>query len=547
MELRSARKLGKTARKRIRIDSSSSDEMTTSTKKTPASIKSNQRSRISISKMIGPVPDTLPARFHGYTFYDYLETDLRRSDYGMTVSPIYHRLAFLRDIVTWLEQDGFAVDVVRDLFGGPHVCMEPAHVLANALGSEHTTAIGLALEAETRLQSQCDLWKIMRKCLMTASAMRWDNYGPRLASGWNAPETPRSDFCTSRSIVFGNTNEQTARSLLAAYHLGASAPPTPDGLDNVNSNQSVFLFDDKKEREPYTCGLLLDVRTGMMGASMDMLICERDAMGLLRPHSSETELEIYEIKCRAKYLFNPENPLSRIASRYKKLLNTRTLKTFYRFINSIEKPCIEYFLPGSVPSANEALISCHDDWKMPVKTSGRERCYDLDRRHIDLNEAERSRVMLFSEPNRTTRTVSPLTWATGETTLEIQVFANPKHSNFRQVFIQSYVLSGYFPDRKPKPHIVTFFGRERRQDEIGLSFSLSGVIEPWSSNLDLTIRPEQAIPVALIVTPVIVDTDLFEVIERAGLRAFETLSEELWGKINLPECSLADAADEISS
>ncbi|ACT83563.1 UL12 [anatid alphaherpesvirus 1] len=480
--------------------------------------------------------------YHELNFHDYLESELKRSDLALDVPPLYHRLAFFRDLILKLEEIGLVFGAAPKLFGGAQVCRKPAEVLMNAITKDRAMNIALTFEAETRNQANCDLWKILRRCMMTASSMKWNKYGPYYEPEWQLEDTKMQEMLSVRSILFGNTNEPLVRAMIMAYRLGPSIPKTPDGLDP--SHDGVFVFDDEKSPEPYTCGLLLDHRTGMMGASMDMLICDRDSSGKLAPHHTEKTLEIYEIKCRAKYIFCATDITNKTARMYNALMKDRSFKAFKRFINSISKPCIEYFDPKRLPSAAEALVTCDESWKRRDDTAKRERCFHIDRHHLLLNKAGRSSVLLFSEPNLDTRTVCQAPWADGSLILETPVFANPKHSNFKQIFVQHYVLSGYFPEHKIQPFLVTFFGRVRKPEEVGIRFELSGTLGvlPYAG-FDLSISPEQAIPVALIFTPVEVDTALFEVIEKAGLRAFDTTATQLWDKLN-PTGAVDGAAEE---
>uniref|UniRef100_A0AAU0K882 Viral alkaline exonuclease n=1 Tax=Anatid alphaherpesvirus 2 TaxID=3080522 RepID=A0AAU0K882_9ALPH len=507
-----------------------------------------------IGGRFGPVPACLSASIHSYDFYEYMYSEARRlladgdaeGFASRPVEPIYHRLMYVLRLLRTMDSEGMTISAAEMAFGGASSASDASELKA-ALGSEEAARnVCLAVEAETTPQAGCDLWTILRKCLMTASTIKWDRRGPKCEPDLRVVDTATRSGPPSNSIAFGNANESLARSALVACVLGPGYAKTPDGLDpsRLDDADAAFTFDAAAalDSEPYSCGLLIDPRTGMIGASMDVLACDRGGDGLLRPHPLEKTLEIYEIKCRAKYLFVPGSN-TEPAMCYDRLMRERSPGAFRRFIMSIKRPCVEYFTQArGTPGTCEALATCHDDWKTwagpeptrPGVRARRARCGEVDTRHLELNKAGRSSVWLFSDPDLDTLEIGPLPWSTGELSLDVPIFANPRHQNFKQILVQAYVLAAYYPDRTIAPHLVTFIGRERRRDELGRRFTLLGPSTVGCVGSGQTVSPEQAIPVALVVTPVRLDESLFGLIEEAGREAFSIASEEIWAKSRLP-------------
>lgn len=81
--------------------------------------------------------------------------------------------------------------------------------------------------------------------------------------------------------MFGRVNEPTARSLLFRYCVGRADDGGEAGADTRR-----FIFHepgDLAEENVHTCGVLMDGHTGMVGASLDILVCPRDIHGYLAP------------------------------------------------------------------------------------------------------------------------------------------------------------------------------------------------------------------------------------------------------------------------
>nr|UOW86812.1 MAG: UL12 protein [Bovine alphaherpesvirus 1] len=395
----------------------------------------------------------------------------------------------------------------------------------------------LAVEAATRGQAACDLWWLLRRSLATASSVRWGAAGPRplVRLGRGAAEERNT-----AATAFGRDNEPLARALVRACCVPPGDLPTPDGLADgegrANELGPVFVFDAAAgaaaesaagaDAEAHTCGLLIDPRTGALGASIDMLVCDRDARGELAPHPTQTALGVFEIKCRAKYAFDPDDGARRRARTPP--CCGRSAAALRAFLRSVRRPGVEHCPPDGCPGAAEALASCADAWAPPPPAGAApaRRCSEFDWRHLALNRSVTSRVWLFNEPAAHSGAIGLATWDTGEAALEAPLFANPRHANFKQILVQSYVLAGHFPERAAAPHLVTFIGRQRRAREQGPLEVRAG---PGAETC--TVPREGAVPVLLIATPVVVDGELArESLEQPAREAFRAAVKESWDR-----------------
>ncbi|ADO13816.1 deoxyribonuclease [Saimiriine alphaherpesvirus 1] len=475
------------------------------------------------------IPNTLSASVDRYTFERHLASlaaartgPLAGTKRLLAAGPLAARADYLRVVAAALEGEGLVERSVASALGGL------ARGAARAPPS--LRAAMLFFEAATRAQSESQLWALLRRGLATASSMRWGPTGPRFPPDWLRGNSDQSKEGSSAAIAFGRTNELTARTLLFRYCVNAD-------VSGPVADEPRFIFgelDDEPEEEggPHACGLLLDAHTGMVGASLDALVCPRDRSGNLAPRPG-SDLAFFEIKCRAKYLFDPLDPRPPIASAYEALLRDRTPRAFRGFVASITKPGVRYFAETCTPGPEEALVTQARDWHSPDVTQTKRRCSPADRRLIELNKGLQSEIVLFGPPDVRRRTICPVRWRSGSVVHREPIFANPRHANFKQILVQAYVLDSHFPAHATRPHLVTFIGRLRRPEEEGLRFELVG--DPIAEGPHLRrarLRPEHAIPVAIIVTPIKVDESAFADLRRDSLAAFNAaVSEQRWAKL----------------
>ncbi|AAG27222.1 deoxyribonuclease [Cercopithecine alphaherpesvirus 9] len=369
--------------------------------------------------------------------------------------------------------------------------------------------IFLTLESLTRGQSNNSLWPLLRRSMVTASVMKWGSNGPIFPSTWYNDEPSEDTIGDNTAIMFGKTNEYAGRSIIESLCIDPSDVQTPDVLDNVNifnfdvlNATSPSIYVGTPNIRPYECGLLIDIRTGLVGASLDVLVCDRNFnTQVLHPHPAETNIPFFEIKCRAKYLFTP-NDNTILSQSYENLLKNTTIANLQHFLFAIRNPCISFF--ESNPSTSEALVTTSTDWKHKDTRNGRS-CTEIDAHHIHLNKHVMSQVWVFRKPSVQHNVITTADWNTGESFVQIPVFANPRHLNFKQILVQAYVLSGYFPTLKLRPHLLTFIGRARLQEEEGICFTLDTPTALLYEDKKPIIPPHCAVPVLAILTPIEVD------------------------------------------
>ncbi|AEI00214.1 UL12 protein [Gallid alphaherpesvirus 3] len=466
-----------------------------------------------------------------YTFSDYILRNVDPKQSGPSPHPLYHRLLYITDVIKrGISEGRWPASSYSSLLEAEDKLLYESG--ANATSpSNHALFWCKIVETLTRPQADCELWHVLRQWLLTASTLKWTADGRINTVGIRPAEITAQGM--PESVVFGTRNEPLARALIETYCLENPRyrPREPSRvLENARVPDETITVSSASDK--YACGLMIDARTGMLGASLDMAVCPRSARGILTPALPDHSIETYEIKCRAKYAFYPECR-SELSQCYERLLQTRTVAALRRFLYAINHPCVDYFKPDDFPKAKEALITCDDDWKVGLSRfraiSSNIKRNDFDSRHLASNKNCSSRVWLFGEPDLQTNAIHPLCWSTGEQSVLVPIFANPRHPNFKQIFVQNYVASNYFESNPVIPHLATFIGRRRRPGELGrrLTISEGNTGEPTPS---VKIDPEQAIPVLLLITPVVVDVTFYGEVEEAGYRAFGELVQQVWAK-----------------
>ncbi|AHM95988.1 deoxyribonuclease [Papiine alphaherpesvirus 2] len=466
------------------------------------------------------IPDALPPHVLAETFERHLCGLLRGVRRPLDVEPLRARLGYLFSLATALEEAGM---VDRGI--GGHLLR-----LSRRAAAADPRPLMAFFEAATQNQAESQLWGLLRRGLTTASTLKWGPRGPCFSPRWlKNNDDPRLDFQSS-AVMFGRTNEPAARALLFRYCVGRADDRDAEGDDAGRR----FVFcepGDAPAASVHACGVLVDAHTGMVGASLDILVCPRDRHGCLNP-APGTPLRFYEVKCRAKYAFDPADAGDPVVAAHRRLVARRSPADFRAFLRSIARPGVRYFAPGRVPGPEEALVSDHAVWADARAGDEKRRCSALDRALVGLNSGVESDVLLFGDPDPERRTVSPLAWSSGALVHREPIFANPRHPNFKQILVQAYVLASHFPECPLHPHLVTFIGRHRTPDEEGLSLRLEDA--PASAPAAVraaagaSILPDQAVPVALIITPVRVDAAIYDLIRRNSRLAFDETLARLW-------------------
>ncbi|AFR32453.1 deoxyribonuclease [Leporid alphaherpesvirus 4] len=471
---------------------------------------------------IPAIPDALPESVLTNTFERHVRAMVSAARAPFDVEPLRARLEYLTSVMEALERANLiargSAEAARKATGTEGRAVDPRPLM-------------LFFESATRPQSQCQLWSLLRTGLTTASRLRWGHDGPHIPPQWlTAADRPTLD---APSVMFGRVNEATARTILFRYLVSR---------DDVPASPRRFIFSqDLCDEDVHSCGVLIDAHTGMLGASLDILVSPRDESGRLAPRPGRP-LMFYEVKCRAKYAFDPGagGPL---AAAYDALLAKRSPEAFREFIRAARNPCVWYFPADGVPCTGEALVTSDPVWACRPTAPEKRRATKMERSLLALNRTARSRVLLFGAPNVADRTVCPVSWSCGGLVHTERLFANPRHSNFKQILVQAYVLNSHFPERAVVPHLVTFIGRRRTQAEEGISFAL-GAPTPEADGrphpAPASILPEQAIPVALILTPIHIDASEFRALQRCGRLTFDNAIAQIWA-------SLSRAGDRAAS
>lgn len=473
------------------------------------------------------VPWEMPG-INALTFYDYL-LSLAQSGASqesvLAVEPIYHRLAYISRLVEWIDDAGFARGILARLFHS-QVPLTAEQIKAD-FSRDDIDQILFFIESETKQQVGCDLWKVLRQFLLTASTLKWVKNKPCSKPDWfkvNEFRNGGAGFARqAMAITFGLTNESCARKLVMAYVSGELSRNHNLG-DGDDAEEFFHLDVGEPEEDAFSCGLLLDKKSGMLGASIDMAVMKRD------PETRRvSKIDVFEIKCRAKYVFCAENLMHPLTTHYERLMASPSEETIRDFLFGIHSPGVEHVPAGASPSAAEALLTCAENWARPdAKPTTRERGCLIEKRHLQLNRDVRSTVYLFNEPCLETNSVSPVVWPSGRTSCELPLFINPKHQNFKQIFVQTYVLSDYYPDAAVSQYLVTFIGRERRASEFCRVLRLDGCRGGLTE--EIYLDHTHAIPILLILTPVVIDKEHFGDLSSLGAEAFEFSVKETWAK-----------------
>ncbi|BAP00691.1 deoxyribonuclease [Pteropodid alphaherpesvirus 1] len=483
------------------------------------------------------IPNTLVPEILSKTFSRYLRELLVGIDHPLDIEPLQARLGYLYSVVKALEECGMIGEgLSRHLICQSRPQAANSKLLRPGLPVVNPKPLMRFLEAATQSQGDSQLWALLRRGLATATTLKWTNQGPAFASQWLDGVVEQSIAGRGAAIAFGRTNELTARTILFRYCVGRVDQMAASDLEER------FIFhqpEDMAEENVHTCGILMDTHTGMVGASLDILVCPRDEHGCLSP-PPKYPLAFYEVKCRAKYAFDPMDLQNPTAIAYAQLMTQRSPVAFREFMQSISKPGVQFISQGNFPGPEEALVTTSSLWDQssgaPTK---KRRCPAADQALVKLNKSVTSSILLFGTPDLERRTIEPVRWDSGCLFYREPLFVNPRHPNFRQILVQAYVLASHFPDSPVFPHLVTFIGRQRTVAEEGVSFWLETprASRACPSNQDpppppvstrASIAADQAIPVAVIITPVQLDVAVYKVLQRNSRLAFDNTLAQLW-------------------
>ncbi|APZ76300.1 alkaline exonuclease [Murid herpesvirus 3] len=326
------------------------------------------------------------------------------------------------------------------------------------------------IERDTRGQSNNPIWHMVRQNSITASKV----FNIYLQKKIDIPDSA-TRYC-SDAVNSGLKHEKIIKCMLQKY---VTKEDVTHG-DNI--------------------GLLLDPSSCILGASLDF--CSGlgiDNSGLL---IMKKKISIYEIKFRHKYLKEKNDPL------LINLLTNCSEEAFASFILSHCKPAIDYRTPGSLPAAQEYLMSYNEIYK-PIKKlrtcAAPELLLGDIKKQISINEKEKSIVILFGHTEETYTLrgeVLKKLHVFEKKRLTVDVFINPKHKYYYQSILQHYVMTKFFiydntdsindSQNAPELNIVSAIFRKKDPDEF--SFVVN--------DIEYT---EEEIPVLLIITPIKID------------------------------------------
>lgn len=433
-------------------------------------------------------PNMLGKDITKYSFVDCLKY-LEKTD--SPICPKSTRIKYLSDIIEKMETLGYYCGVT------------------DSVAEENDEWLGRFIERETREQSSSDLWKTLRKSLLSASRMY-----PNLKTQKPIPYTIKMgtmDDCAAS--LYGLINEKSAKNILLKYY-GNECPNLV--IKPVLTEESdTLVIDDDDEASDFntSMGLLLDMETGMYGASLDLLLCPRDNKGMLDFTAAE-KLYFFEIKSKIKYTCDilDGSPLSSAMAAF---CESASLEDFKRLVKETRVPVVQYVCDNTTsPSSTECLLSNDPSWAQNPRKRGKSAKDQPEfiKKFYKMNKDKTSTLIVFGCPDSKTSCIKEKA-----VHYNVPVFINSNHSHFSQILTQAYVVQTY-PQAKQKPilpHLATLFTRRRTTDEVGKS-----IIDVSGKELD----PRADIPVALLVTPVDVGSDFSCLTEFAEL----TWNHWLW-------------------
>lgn len=252
------------------------------------------------------------------------------------------------------------------------------------------------------------------------------------------------------------------------------------------------------------CGFMQSPIDGIFGVSLDLCTNVTVKNDLIVFHP---DTEVYEIKCRFKYLFSKEDCDPTYVA-YRSLYSCPDKFSFISFINSISRPAVEFVPESRLPTESDYLITSDDDWNVRPK---RKRKITALHQHIQeclrVNARLQSVVYLLTDPSQTDGEIYI------KDNFDTALVINPCHAYFYQILLQYKVVRNYIQlgDSEKdlgtqKHYIVSAFFRKRHFTD-PKSCTIGG------KRLDNDVE----IPVLLVVTPVCIpSTVLLNNIKKAG-------------------------------
>ncbi|AJG42962.1 deoxyribonuclease [Harp seal herpesvirus] len=333
----------------------------------------------------------------------------------------------------------------------------------------HTQAgICLAIESITRGQHNNMLWHVLRDGIISSSKFYQSVNNQVISRKLFCPWPIDNNYYVASPLAFGLRCEDVMKTIMAQL---------------ICYKKSTTSFEFGFMQSPKDCifGVSVDMCTNVTTDNDDLLVFRADS-------------EIYEIKCRYKYLFS-KSECDATYLKYNKLYMNPCKGTFIDFINSVSKPGVEYVPYGKLPSKSDFLITSDTAWEGKAKRKRNLTCiHKTIAEGLKANRFIESDVYLLTDPSETEGKIDI------KARLSIPMFANPDHSYFYQVLLQYKVVTNYIQYHSKgglgtlKNYLVSGFFRKRNHcDPATCTIGESGL-------LDSSVE----IPVLVIVTQVVI-------------------------------------------
>lgn len=373
----------------------------------------------------------------------------------------------------------------RDSDVGDDPSVSEIFYLCRSMSTPAKLSLCCKLELLTRGQSSNVVWEVLRDGVISSSKFsKAIKGGNGVGQNLFHPNPIRNDYYVASPLAFGLRCEPVVKTLITKVIY-----PEKTCCDN--------------------CGFLLGPQDGLFGVSLDLYTNVTPG-----EFNFSAQSEIYEIKCRFKYLFG-KNEFDPLLPRYRRLYDEPNSKNFASFVYGISKPAVEFVPEGRLPSENDYLLSSDLLWNVHQKRKRRmTNVYSLVEECISFNSELSSTVYLLTDPSKTGGVIRVLHQ------FEVNVFINPRHQYFSQLLLQSKVVGDYLLLAGIKPrvknYVVTAFFRKR--DSSDPQVCLLGS--------DAELPSDVEIPVLLLVTPVYLTKRIVQHSLKKATQHWETSARE---------------------
>lgn len=373
---------------------------------------------------------------------------------------------------------------VHDGNGAPSI--EDVYEYCQAMSDRDRWKLCLTLENLTRGQDNNSLWSLLRDGVISSSKF-WRAVKDPGGSGNHLfnPLPIVSNYYVAGPLAFGLRCESVVKDVIT--HL---------------------IFPHKTSIKNF--GFMQSPVDAMFGVSLDLCLNTAE-----NPYLFTARSELFEIKCRYKYLFSKASHDS-LYPLYRSLYQETTKRHFINFIFGISHPAVEYVPPGRVPSDNDYLITADQDWNLSKKRKRKlNDSHAVIEQCIRQNSSVESVVYLLTDPAHHQGIISI------KSQLTLDLFINPKHPYFCQVLLQNTIVKEYVEfvdegvDRDLKSFVATGFFRQRDSSDPKVC-TIGGQALPADTE----------IPVAVLLTPLHIPRGVSEESLRRAAAYWNTCFQE---------------------